>query len=91
VDTDAHRNGVGRALLGELIAQCERMGFRQMVAVIGDGTNHAASVGLHAALGFRRIGVIEASGYKHQRWLDTVLMQRALGEGNSSPPEEISR
>jgi phosphinothricin acetyltransferase len=91
VATDAHRKGVGRALLGELIAQCERMGFRQMVAVIGDGTNHAASVGLHAALGFRRIGVIEASGYKHQRWLDTVLMQRALGEGNSSPPEEISR
>ena len=88
---DAHRSGIGRALLQRLVEECEELGFRQMMAVIGDGTNHAASVGLHAALGFRQIGVIEGSGYKHQRWLDTVLMQRPLGDGKSSPPREISR
>jgi phosphinothricin acetyltransferase len=79
--------GIGRALLGELIGTCERQGFRQMIAVIGGGTEHPASVGLHVALGFRQIGVIEASGFKHGRWLDTVLMQRALGPGRSSQPE----
>jgi phosphinothricin acetyltransferase len=79
--------GIGRALLGELIAICERRGFRQMVAVIGGGTEHPASVGLHLALGFRQIGVIEGSGFKHGRWLDTVLMQRALGAGKTTLPE----
>jgi phosphinothricin acetyltransferase len=91
IAADARRSGIGRALIERLVAECERQGFRQMIAVIGVGTNHAASVGLHASLGFRRIGVIEGSGYKHQRWLDTVLMQRTLGDGNSSPPQEISR
>ena len=91
IAVDARRSGIGRALIERLVAECERLGFRQMMAVIGDGTNHAASVGLHTALGFRRIGVIEGSGYKHQRWLDTVLMQRTLGEGRTSPPQEISR
>ena len=57
-----------------------------MIAVIGGGTEHPASVGLHAALGFRQIGVIEGSGFKHGRWLDTVLMQRALGPGNATLP-----
>lgn len=91
IAADARRGGIGRALLVQLIETCEGLGFRQMIAVIGDGTNHAASVGLHAALGFRRIGVIEGSGYKHGRWLDTVLMQRSLGDGKASPPREISR
>lgn len=79
--------GVGRALLAELIAISERLGFRQMIAVIGGGTEHPASVGLHAALGFHQIGVIEGSGFKHGRWLDTVLMQRPLGPGRSTLPD----
>ena len=71
--------GVGRALLGALIRACAAEGFRQMVAVIGD----SASVGsrrLHAAHGFRLVGILEAVGYKHSRWLDSALMQRALGD-----------
>jgi phosphinothricin acetyltransferase len=59
-----------------------------MIAVIGGGTEHPASIGLHRALGFREIGIIEASGFKHGRWLDTLLMQRALGEGSSTLPIE---
>ncbi len=65
----------------------EGLGFRQMIAVIGGGTEHPASVGLHLALGFRQIGVIEASGFKHGRWLDTVLMQRPLGPGKATLPD----
>ena len=79
--------GVGRALLGELVAICEGLGFRQMIAVIGGGTEHPASVGLHKALGFREIGTIEGSGFKHGRWLDTVLMQRPLGPGKATLPD----
>ena len=87
VDTAARGGGVGRALLSKLIEICEMRAFRQMIAVIGDGTEHPASVGLHQALGFRHVGTIEASGFKHGRWLDTVLMQRPLGEGGSSLPD----
>ncbi len=87
VTPNAQGRGVGRALLVELIAASERLGFRQMVAVIGGGTEHAASVGLHRALGFREIGVIAASGFKHGRWLDTIFMQRALGEGSTTLPD----
>ncbi len=83
----AQGRGVGRALLAELIVATERLGFRQMVAVIGGGTEHAASVGLHRALGFREIGVMAATGFKHGRWLDTIFMQRALGEGSTTLPE----
>ncbi len=60
-----------------------------MIAVIGGGTEHPASVGLHRSLGFRQIGIIEGSGFKHGRWLDTVLMQRALGAGTATLPEGI--
>jgi L-amino acid N-acyltransferase YncA len=77
--------GVGHALLRVLIEVCERRGFRQMVAVIGD----SASMGsrrLHAAHGFALVGILEATGYKHGRWLDTVFMQRALGGGGASAP-----
>ena len=83
----AHGKGIGRALLAELIRICEARGFRQMIAVIGGGTEHPASVGLHAALGFRQIGIIEGSGFKHGRWLDTVLIQRALGPGKAMLPD----
>jgi phosphinothricin acetyltransferase len=79
--------GVGRALLAELIARCEAAGARQMLAVIGDSAN-AASIGLHEALGFRHTGVLRSAGWKFERWLDVVLMQRALGPGDAWPPAE---
>jgi phosphinothricin acetyltransferase len=72
-------------LLAALIERCEAAGCRQMVAVIGDSAN-AGSIGLHAALGFRQVGTLEAIGWKHGRWVDSVLMQRALGTGRQSPP-----
>ncbi len=85
VAPEAHRRGVGRALLTALIAEAERRGFRQMIAVIGD-SQQAPSIELHRALGFRMIGAIEAVGYKFDRWLATVLMQRALGPGDTMKP-----
>ena len=80
VDHARHRAGIGRALLTELIVRCERGDWRQMIAVIGDSAQ-VASIGLHANLGFRHIGTLQAVGLKFGRWLDTVLMQRALGPG----------
>ncbi len=76
------RRGLGRALLAELIARCERLGLGQIVAVIGDSAN-AASIGLHAALGFRMVGALTNIGFKHERWVDSVLMQRALSARSS--------
>jgi L-amino acid N-acyltransferase YncA len=77
VDPERHRSGIGRALLTELIARCERGEWRQMIAVIGDSAQ-APSIGLHASLGFRHVGMLQSVGLKFGRWLDTVLMQRAL-------------
>jgi phosphinothricin acetyltransferase len=74
---DTTARGVGRALLGALVARCERMDLRQIVAVIGDSGN-AASIGLHAALGFKQVGLLPAVGFKLGRWVDSVLMQRSL-------------
>lgn len=85
VDAGTRGGGVGRALLGQLIDECEARGFRQMVAVIGDSANRA-SIALHEALGFTLVGTFRAVGWKHDRWLDTVLMQRALGPGDGQPP-----
>lgn len=82
---DQAGRGLGRALMEQLIAHCQAQGYRQMIAVIGDSQNHA-SIGLHQRLGFRQVGVFEAVGFKFGRWLDTVLMQRALGEGQGSLP-----
>jgi phosphinothricin acetyltransferase len=82
---DAHRQGVGRTLLAALIAESEKRDFRLMVAVIGDEESHG-SIGLHRSLGFEPVGVFKGVGYKHGRWLSTVLMQRALGPGLSTPP-----
>jgi phosphinothricin acetyltransferase len=81
-----HRAGAGRALMEALIARCMAKGFRLMVAVIGDSAN-AASIGLHAAMGFRHAGLLPGTGWKHGRWVDTVLMTRPLGEGTASAPE----
>ena len=85
VAPEAHRRGVGRLLLDRLIVEAEKRGYRQMIAVIGDSAQ-AASIGLHRAAGFRLIGNIESVGFKHGRWLDSVLMQRALGPGDSTMP-----
>jgi L-amino acid N-acyltransferase YncA len=85
IDPKAQRRGIGRALLDHLIADCEVRGFRQMIAVIGDSTQ-TPSIELHRALGFRMIGKIESVGYKFDRWLDSVLMQRALGPGATTKP-----
>jgi phosphinothricin acetyltransferase len=87
VAPDAIGGGVGRGLLVELLARAEAWGARQMVAVIGDSAN-AGSIGLHKALGFRMVGVFEAIGYKHGRWVDIVMMQRALGRGAEAPAKE---
>lgn len=80
-----HGLGVGRALLARLIAECERWGGRRLIAVIGDSGN-AGSIGLHAALGFRHAGLLPAVGFKHGRWVDSVLMQRPLGDGDATLP-----
>jgi len=77
--------GIGRKLLQRLIAECEARGFRQMIAVIGDSAN-AASIGVHARCGFQMIGTHPDVGFKFGRWLDTVMMQLALGEGGSAMP-----
>ncbi|WP_240655240.1 GNAT family N-acetyltransferase [Rhodovarius crocodyli] len=85
VSPDAHRGGVARALLARLIEECTARGFRLMVAVIGDSGN-AASIGLHRSQGFSMVGTIPAIGWKHGRWVDSVLMSLPLGEGAESPP-----
>lgn len=78
--------GVGRALLEDLIERCAGLGYRQMIAVIGDSAN-APSIALHAALGFRRVGVLRSVGLKFGRWVDSVLMQRPLGAGDDTLPD----
>lgn len=82
----AGRRGIGQALLAALIESCTALGFRQMVAVIGDSGN-AASIGLHRRAGFVPAGLIKAAGWKHGRWVDSVLMQLALGSGAEQAPE----
>ena len=84
VDAELQRSGAGRALVAELVARCEAIGARQMIAVIGDSAN-IGSIGLHQALGFEVAGVLRNTGWKFGRWLDTVYMQRALGQGASTP------
>lgn len=85
VAVDAQGCGLGRLLLAELIARCEARGMRQMLAVIGDGANHA-SIGLHRSAGFRPAGILRASGWKFDRWLDVVMLQRELGPGDRTAP-----
>ncbi|MGB3867179.1 MAG: N-acetyltransferase family protein, partial [Xanthobacteraceae bacterium] len=81
----AQRRGIGTALLEALIGECERRGHRQIIAVIGDSAN-AGSIGLHRRCGFAMIGTHPDVGFKFGRWLDTVMMQRALGEGGGTVP-----
>ncbi|MBC7802841.1 MAG: N-acetyltransferase [Candidatus Parcubacteria bacterium] len=77
--------GIGRALLAELIERCTALNYRQIVAVIGDSAN-AASISLHASMGFVRAGNLRSTGYKFGRWVDSVLMQLPLGTGDGSNP-----
>ena len=79
--------GVGRALLAALVEACEAGPWRQMIAVIGDSGNKG-SIALHESLGFRMVGTLEAVGFKHSQWVDTVLMQRPLREGSDTPPAQ---
>ncbi|OWQ88757.1 GNAT family N-acetyltransferase [Roseateles aquatilis] len=81
----AQGQGVGRLLLAELIARCEAAGARQMVAVIGDSQN-LGSIGVHRSLGFEQSGLMKAAGWKFGKWLDVVLMQRQLGQGDTTSP-----
>jgi L-amino acid N-acyltransferase YncA len=83
----ARGQGVGSTLLAELLTRCEQLGARQMLAVIGDSGN-AGSIGVHRALGFEHCGVLKNAGWKFDRWLDVVMMQRELGPGASTDPAD---
>lgn len=86
IDPAFKGRGIGRKLLDRLVEEVRALGYRQMIAVIGDGTNHPASVRPHEAAGFTRSGTIAGSGFKHGRWLDTVIMQIALNGGTDTLP-----
>ncbi|HMS27240.1 MAG TPA: N-acetyltransferase family protein [Burkholderiaceae bacterium] len=81
----ASRKGVGRLLLMELMAQAQRAGVRKLIAVIGDSAN-LGSIGVHKSAGFQSVGVLKSCGWKFNQWLDVVLMDKSLGEGDSSSP-----
>lgn len=82
---DARGQGIGKRLLAVLIKEATQRGYRQMIGVIGDTAN-VASVRLHLAMGFRHVGTLTNVGWKHGRWLDTVIMQLPLGAGETAPP-----
>jgi len=85
VAPNMHRKGIGALLLRALVAASAQRGYRQMIAVIGDSAQ-TGSIALHERAGFRHIGTLRSVGFKHGKWLDTVLMQRALGEGDTTAP-----
>ncbi|MEO7954921.1 MAG: N-acetyltransferase family protein [Polaromonas sp.] len=86
---DLHRKGLGRALLAELLARCEAVGIRKVMAIIGDSGN-AGSVGVHRSAGFQTVGTIDGCGWKFGAWRDIVIMQKTLGPGATQPPQEGS-
>jgi L-amino acid N-acyltransferase YncA len=86
VAPDRVGQGVGRALLDEIVSRCSALGLRQITAAIGDSGN-AASIGLHRACGYEIAGVLRSVGFKRGRWVDVVLMQRALNDGDATAPE----
>jgi len=90
VRDDVRGQGVGKALVARLLHEAEAAGFRQMIAVIGDSEN-IGSIGVHASLGFKQVGVLRASGLKFGRWVDTVYMQRPLGRGDTDVPDAGAR
>jgi L-amino acid N-acyltransferase YncA len=86
---DLHSKGLGRALLAELAMQAEKVGVRKLIAVIGD-SNNTGSVGVHRSIGFTDVGVLKSCGWKFERWLDVVMMEKSLGLGDSTPPPRQS-
>jgi len=86
VAPDMHRKGIGGLLLARLITESERRGFRQMIGVIGDSAQ-IGSIRVHERAGFSHVGTFRSVGFKHGKWLDTVLMQRALGKGDATAPQ----
>lgn len=83
---EAMGQGLGRALLAELMAQAEKAGVRKLIAVIGDSANHG-SIGVHRSAGFSMVGVLKSCGWKFDQWLDVVMMDKALGLGDTSAPQ----
>lgn len=83
---DAGRKGLGKALLTELCAQAERVGVRKLLAVIGDSAN-TGSIGVHRSVGFTPVGTITSCGWKFDRWLDVVMMEKPLGAGDRTPAQ----
>jgi L-amino acid N-acyltransferase YncA len=90
LDPRAAGRGLGRALLEELTARAQACGIRKLIAVIGDSGN-AASIGVHRAVGFTPAGTIVSCGWKFDRWLDIVLMERTVGAGDTTPPQDLPR
>ena len=88
VDPLYRRRGIARRLLQQVIDSCTAKGYRQIVAVIGDSENHA-SIELHHSLGFAKVAMLPNLGFKFGRWLDSVMMQRALGTGGSTAPSQL--
>jgi L-amino acid N-acyltransferase YncA len=84
---DAAGRGIGKQLLAALVHQAEAAGIRKLIAVIGDSAN-AGSIGVHRSLGFHKVGTIQSCGWKFDRWLDIVLMEKAVGAGDTTPPQE---
>ncbi len=83
---EAAGKGWGRLLLAELCRSAEQVGIRKLIAVIGDSGN-AASIGVHTAVGFQHVGIVSGCGWKFERWLDIVMMEKALGHGQNGSPE----
>jgi len=83
---EAIGQGLGRALLAELMTQAEKAGVRKLIAVIGDSANHG-SIGVHRSAGFSMVGVLKSCGWKFDQWLDVVMMDKALGLGDTSAPQ----
>jgi L-amino acid N-acyltransferase YncA len=90
LNADAAGQRIGNKLLTELARQAEAAGVRKLIAVIGDSEN-VRSIGVHRSVGFRHVGTIESCGWKFNRWLDIVLMEKSLGEGDRSPPESLGK
>ncbi|MDU2187539.1 MAG: GNAT family N-acetyltransferase [Klebsiella pneumoniae] len=87
VESGMGGRGIGSALLSRLIAECEKGPWRQMLAIIGDGHNNAGSLAIHKKFGFTVAGQLRSVGYKMGDWRDTLIMQRALGDGDWTLPE----